>query len=199
MTRGCLFCNINFQHLAVDFFGGIEGSYPKDRDNGSLGDVFLVHSDLEVTLEEVKFGENLCPAEVWDEVLDIQKRVVVWTGDEFREPRGLQVPSGFLTRCKSDAQGLEASWQRTIRSISAKAYLAVWSFLDDRHTIPPYDAPKVPLSSFGGRRPGWLPSQAADGIQVGRLQQKPLNKKAIADVRSHGTVVGVAEVRTKDS
>ena len=48
------------------------------RGDGGLRDVVWMHGDLVVALQEVQFGEYLCPVEVGGDVCNVGQRVVVW-------------------------------------------------------------------------------------------------------------------------
>ena len=50
----------------------------KGRGDGGLRDVVWMHGDPVTALQEVQFGEYLCPVEVGSDVCDAGQRVVVW-------------------------------------------------------------------------------------------------------------------------
>ena len=58
--------------------GVVEGVGAEGRGDGGLRDVVWMHGDLVVAVQEVQFGEYLCPVEVGGDVCDVGKREVVW-------------------------------------------------------------------------------------------------------------------------
>ena len=93
--------------------GVVESVGAKGRGDG-LQDVVWMHGGLVVALQDVEFGEYLCPMEVGGDFCDVGQRVVVW----FRYyveasiiAIGRNEPSFFVPMWRWEAQGLDAFWQ----------------------------------------------------------------------------------------